>query len=152
MAEPSHHAPCAPCVWADMPEFCDHSTIEVGLAYALARWVVDDPEATDEYLAERACAFLDDEAGGDVRRILEHVEHDEHTAWTVEARPEYDSEGGQGFAVNGVGFTFEYQQEGPGLVHPAATWRPECDYCGEPVANLGDDLCSRCYGEEEADA
>lgn len=145
-------APCAPCLWADAGDFCDHTATEVNLAYALARWVVDDPLVDDVTLAGRACAFLDDEAGGDVRRILEHVEGDETTVWTVEARPEFDYEGGQGFAVNGVAFAVEYQAEGPGQVQPAATWRPPCAICDESVVNFGDEMCARCNAEEEAES
>lgn len=144
---------CAPCRWADAAEFCDHTATEVNLAYALARWVTDDPEVTDDDLAGRACAFLDDGAGDDVRQILRHVEGDETTVWTVVSLPDLvrgDIE--TAFAVNGVEFVVEFQQEGPGVVRPAATWRPECDYCGEPVAEIHDDICARCKAEEEADA
>lgn len=145
---------CPPCLaqmgdgdwWA-----CDHTTREVNLARALARWVIDDPLADEDDIEKRAACFLDDEAGADVRCILEHVEGDETTIWTVENEPEFDTEGGQGFTVNGVPFAVEYQHEGPGVVRPAATWRPPCDICGEPVASFGDPMCLACEADEEAE-
>lgn len=131
---------------------CDHTPREVNLARALARWVVDDPLADEFDIERRAACFLDDEAGADVRCILEHVEGDESTVWTVVANPEFDTEGGQGFAVNGVPFAIEFQAEGPGVVRPAATWRVPCEDCDDPVVAWGDRLCAVCQAEVEADA
>lgn len=146
---------CAPCLaqigdgdwWT-----CDHTITEINLAMALARWVIDDDQADEKDVLQRACMFLDDEAGADVRSILQHVEGDANTVWTVEAEPEFDTEGGQGFVVNGVPFAVEYAHEGPGQVRPAATWRPPCDICGEAVASFGDTTCAVCDAEEAADA
>lgn len=146
---------CAPCL-AMMGDgdwwTCDHTPTEVNLGMALARWVLDDDDAPENDLLQRAAMFLDDEAGADVRCVLEHVRGDESTVWTVEPDPEFDTEAGQGFRVNGVPFAVEWQQEGPGTVRPAATWRPPCDICGEPVASFGDTTCVTCEAEEAADA
>lgn len=148
---PSSEQPCASCRWAyeeEMArEICDHSAVEVRLAMALARWSANDPEVAEQELIERSAGFLDRADVDDVAAVLMFVEHGEATVFTVESRPEFDTEGGQGFEVNGVGFAVEYTPEGPGVVQPAATWRPPCDICGEAVRDFGVALCATCEDE-----
>lgn len=107
------------------------------LSLALARWALDDDKETDFEIRQRAEMFEED-----VERILTFVPASHE--YIVESRPEFDTEGGQGFAVNGVGFAVEYEQEGNGVVQPAATWRPPCEDCDEPVKDFGDALCPTC--------
>lgn len=125
--------------------------VEVRLAMALARWVLDDPDAEDEEVSTRAAAFLDTGDTQDVVRILAHVPHDETTEFVVDGDPAHDTEGGQGFMVNGIGFAVEYQHEGSGIVQPSATWRPACVICGEPVQDFHDEMCRTCEAEPEVD-
>lgn len=132
---------------------CDHTPTEINLAMALAHWVADDPEIDADALLRRACGFLDDEAGGDARAILDHLTGDETTVWTIgplddfAAIPDIET----AFTVNGVGFLVPFAQEGPGYIRLAETWRPDCEWCDQKVLLVGDELCPECMAMDAAE-